>query len=160
MDTVYDAPAYLVDLMFDKNPEISRIVNDTLEVIAEFDDEWAKRVQHEKFRHHNQNWLDMVESRQTDDVSDTFGEDEIGRFIQGDEMLNHPDLYYSADGYEGVILHGDGSLSPEFVVDDMMSSRQSYSRFDFEEIERPMNPFAQNPGVRHANNMQEEFFDY
>uniref|UniRef100_H0VG98 Kinesin associated protein 3 n=1 Tax=Cavia porcellus TaxID=10141 RepID=H0VG98_CAVPO len=61
------APAYLIDLMHDKNNEIRKVCDNTLDIIAEYDDEWAKKIQREKFCWHNSQWLEMVESRQMDE---------------------------------------------------------------------------------------------
>lgn len=33
----------------------------------EYDEEWGRKIQSEKFRFHNNQWLEMVESRQADD---------------------------------------------------------------------------------------------
>lgn len=59
----------------------------------EHDEVWAKKVQSEKFRHHNENWLDMVDSRQVDEMHDMYGDDQIGPFLQ-EGMLDRPDLFY------------------------------------------------------------------
>ena len=57
-----EAPAYLIDLMHDKNPEVRKVCNLTLDTISEFDEEWAKKIQFEKFRFHNLNWIEMIEN--------------------------------------------------------------------------------------------------
>lgn len=44
------APAYLIDLMHDKNAEIRRVCENTLDIIAEVDQEWTIKIQQEKFR--------------------------------------------------------------------------------------------------------------
>ncbi|KAI4810175.1 hypothetical protein KUCAC02_019016 [Chaenocephalus aceratus] len=61
------APAYLIDLMHDKNAEIRKVCDNTLDIIAEYDEEWGRKIQSEKFRFHNNQWLEMVESRQADE---------------------------------------------------------------------------------------------
>ncbi|XP_030631174.1 kinesin-associated protein 3b [Chanos chanos] len=84
-------PAYLIDLMHDKNVEIRKVCDNTLDIIAEYDEEWAKKIQSEKFRWHNSQWLEMMESRQMDDAEP---------YLYGDEPdpLEQPDLFYSTDG--------------------------------------------------------------
>lgn len=42
------APAYLLDLMYDKNNEIPKVCHNTLDIITEHDDEWAKKIQRGK----------------------------------------------------------------------------------------------------------------
>jgi len=44
------APAYLIDLMHDKNSEIRRVCENTLDIIAECDQDWTIKIQLEKFR--------------------------------------------------------------------------------------------------------------
>ncbi len=55
------APAYLIDLMHDKNPEVRRTCGLTLDIISDYDDDWARKIQIEKFRFHNSQWLEMVD---------------------------------------------------------------------------------------------------
>ncbi|XP_013925763.1 PREDICTED: kinesin-associated protein 3-like [Thamnophis sirtalis] len=109
-----EAPAYLIDLMHDKNSEIRKVCDNTLDIIAEYDEEWAKKIQSEKFRWHNSQWLEMVESRQMDENEQyLYGDDRIEPYIHEGDILERPDLYYSADG---LITH-DGAISPDFFSD-------------------------------------------
>ncbi|XP_075887419.1 kinesin-associated protein 3-like [Nelusetta ayraudi] len=97
------APAYLIDLMHDKNTEIRKVCDNTLDIIAEYDEEWGRKIQSEKFRFHNNQWLEMVESRQVDEPESYLYDNDNDR----------ADLFYSADG----ITPGDGSVSPDFFSD-------------------------------------------
>ncbi|CAL8346979.1 unnamed protein product [Merluccius merluccius] len=97
------APAYLIDLMHDKNTEIRKVCDNTLDIIAEYDEEWGRKIQSEKFRFHNNQWLDMVESRQAEE----------GEAYLYDNDNDRTDLFYSADG----ITPGEGSISPDFYND-------------------------------------------
>ncbi|XP_064649316.1 kinesin-associated protein 3-like isoform X2 [Lineus longissimus] len=112
------APAYLIDLMHDKNREIRKVCDDTLDIIAEYDKEWAKKIQLEKFRWHNSQWLEMVETRQMEDnEAYMYGDEGIGSYIQDADILDRPDLFYGApDGYDSMPYDGyvmDGG--PDFV---------------------------------------------
>ncbi|KAI7809138.1 kinesin-associated protein 3 [Triplophysa rosa] len=97
------APAYLIDLMHDKNTEIRKVCDNTLDIIAEYDEEWGKKIQNEKFRWHNSQWLEMVESRQMEDTEP---------YLYGDDPddLDQPDLFYSTDG----MMPPEPGLSPDF----------------------------------------------
>ncbi|XP_075339809.1 kinesin-associated protein 3-like isoform X2 [Odontesthes bonariensis] len=97
------APAYLIDLMHDKNAEIRKVCDNTLDIIAEYDEEWGRKIQSEKFRFHNNQWLEMVESRQADEPEPYLYDNDNDR----------TDLFYSADG----ITPADGSVSPDFFGD-------------------------------------------
>ena len=57
-----DAVAYIIDLMHDKNSEVQRVCDKTLDIISQFDDSWSERVMREKFRFHNAQWLEIVQS--------------------------------------------------------------------------------------------------
>uniref|UniRef100_A0AAR2LNP3 Kinesin associated protein 3 n=1 Tax=Pygocentrus nattereri TaxID=42514 RepID=A0AAR2LNP3_PYGNA len=107
------APAYLIDLMHDKNAEIRKVCDNTLDIIAEYDEEWGRKIQNEKFRWHNSQWLEMVENRQMDEAEPFMYSDEGEPFLQGGDILERPDLFYSADG----IITADSAISPEFFTD-------------------------------------------
>ncbi|WAR31213.1 KIFA3-like protein [Mya arenaria] len=67
----------------------------------EFDEEWAKKIQLEKFRWHNSQWLEMVESRGADEMADPYMYPEEGYadYLQDADILDRPDLFYP-DGYD------------------------------------------------------------
>ncbi|XP_030628420.1 kinesin-associated protein 3a isoform X2 [Chanos chanos] len=120
------APAYLIDLMHDKNAEIRKVCDNTLDIIAEYDLEWGKKIQSEKFRWHNSQWLEMVENRQMDEAEPYLYEDDGEPFLHNGDILEHPDLFYSADG----IIPADGAISPDFFTDFQngdMVGQQSYT---------------------------------
>ena len=58
-----DAVAYLIDLMHDKNPQVQKVCDATLDLIAQIDEHWAARVQREKFQFHNAQWLDIIQQQ-------------------------------------------------------------------------------------------------
>ncbi len=45
-----DAVAYLIDLLHDKNTQVQKVCDATLDIIAQIDDHWAEKVQREKFQ--------------------------------------------------------------------------------------------------------------
>ncbi|KAG2461296.1 KIFA3 protein, partial [Polypterus senegalus] len=111
IELLNEAPAYLIDLMHDKNSEIRKVCDNTLDIIAEYDEEWAKKIQSEKFRWHNSQWLEMVENRQMDENECLiYGEDGIEPYIHEGDILERPDLFYNADG----MIPSDGAISPAF----------------------------------------------
>ncbi|ELW64920.1 Kinesin-associated protein 3, partial [Tupaia chinensis] len=104
----------LNDLMHDKNNEIRKVCDNTLDIIAEYDEEWAKRIQSEKFRWHNSQWLEMVESRQMDESEQyLYGDDRIEPYIHEGDILERPDLFYNSDG----LIASEGAISPDFFND-------------------------------------------
>ncbi|XP_063840518.1 kinesin-associated protein 3-like isoform X4 [Scylla paramamosain] len=100
-----EVPAYLIDLMHDKNTEIRRVCDTTLDIISENDNEWAVRIQCHKFRWYNSQWLDMVEEAEN---IDTMGGEEMA----GGEGLGHSFLHHS-DVLDHQGLYSDGLSSPE-----------------------------------------------
>ncbi|KAK3087402.1 hypothetical protein FSP39_005444 [Pinctada imbricata] len=98
------APAYLIDLMHDKNAEIRKVCDNTLDIISEFDEDWAKKIQLEKFRWHNSQWLEMVENRQIGDIPEPYMYPEEGfdPYIQDADILDRPDLFY--DGNQSFLV--------------------------------------------------------
>ncbi|XP_074524384.1 kinesin-associated protein 3a isoform X1 [Halichoeres trimaculatus] len=130
------APAYLIDLMHDNNAEIRKVCNNTLDIIAEYDEEWGKRIQKEKFRWYNGQWLEMVENRQMDEAAEPFMYgDDAESFIGNGDILERPDLFYNADG----IMSADGAISPEFYND--LSSVAEH----FVPTDRPVSAYGFRP---------------
>ncbi|XP_047443814.1 kinesin-associated protein 3a [Mugil cephalus] len=101
------APAYLIDLMHDNNAEIRKVCGNTLDIIAEYDEEWGRKIQTEKFRWYNSQWLEMVENRQMDEGGEPF------LFGDDGDALDRADLFYTPDG----IISADGAVSPDFYTD-------------------------------------------
>uniref|UniRef100_A0A493TKC0 Kinesin associated protein 3 n=1 Tax=Anas platyrhynchos platyrhynchos TaxID=8840 RepID=A0A493TKC0_ANAPP len=137
------APAYLIDLMHDKNAEIRKVCDNTLDIIAEYDEEWAKKIQSEKFRWHNSQWLEMVESRQMDDSEQyLYGDDRIEPYIHEGDILERPDLYYNADG----LMAPDGAVSPDFFGDYHLQNGDLVGQHPFSSS-IGVDGFGQTPGV-------------
>lgn len=139
------APAYLIDLMHDKNTEIRKVCDNTLDIIAEFDEEWARKIQLEKFRWHNSQWLDIVETRQAEDMSDgyMYPDDNLDPYLQDADILDRPDLFYGPDGYDqGVML--DGHLTPEYIDDGGLynGNMDYYGRQGYDEYDDSYEPYV------------------
>lgn len=91
--------------MHDKNAEIRRVCDLTLDIISEFDEVWAKRIQKEKFQWHNSQWLEMVQTqggREGDIGEDDpylFGgpDDNFSAYVQDADILDRPDLFYPGE---------------------------------------------------------------
>ena len=62
----------------------------------EYDEEWGKKIQTEKFRWHNSQWLEMVENRQMDEAEPFMYGDDGEPFLHNGDILERPDLFYSA----------------------------------------------------------------
>ncbi|CAI2734528.1 unnamed protein product [Schistosoma spindalis] len=56
------AVAYLVDLMHDKNADIRKLCDITLDIVCEYEADWRMRIQTERFRWHNSQWLEMIDT--------------------------------------------------------------------------------------------------
>lgn len=88
-----ETPAYLIDLMHDKNVEIRRICDFCLDIIAMVDTNWATRIKLEKFRNHNSQWLTMVETQETNYVLSNESPDD-------NEEVDMPTVYYELNSDE------------------------------------------------------------
>ncbi|KAB0377577.1 hypothetical protein FD755_012021 [Muntiacus reevesi] len=131
------APAYLIDLMHDKNNEIRKVCDNTLDIIAEYDEEWAKKIQSEKFRWHNSQWLEMVESRQMDESEQyLYGDDRIEPYIHEGDILERPDLFYSSDG----LVASEGAMSPDFFNDYHLQNGDVVGQHSFAGRKKPDMP--------------------
>lgn len=93
---------------------ISNIVSDTLhkqfmlyhkkynifQLFQICDKNWAARIKVEKFRSHNQQWLEMVESTGADSTTHILPDDDdsLSPFISGD-LLKHTILFPSGNNF-------------------------------------------------------------
>ncbi|XP_037553715.1 kinesin-associated protein 3a [Nematolebias whitei] len=97
------AAAYLLDLMHDNNAAIRKVCDNTLDIIAEKDEEWGRRIQTKRFCWYNSHWLDMVENRQLEEPAEPF-------LYQVDrDFLERSDLFYTTDGTGSA----DGTVTPD-----------------------------------------------
>ena len=52
---------YLVDLLQDRHPEVSKAADRALDVIMDTNEQWAVKLRALKFEAHNQDWLEATE---------------------------------------------------------------------------------------------------
>lgn len=57
-----EVPAYLLDLLHDRNPEVCRVCSHALTVLAHYYPEWNRRLCEARFCWHNAQWLAVVQS--------------------------------------------------------------------------------------------------
>ena len=88
------APAYLIDLMHDKNSEVRKVCDGTLDIIAECDPSWGVKIQIEKFRWHNSQWLQMVETQEGEVPQEPLFYDDPYKT----DILDRQDLFYGHPG--------------------------------------------------------------
>ncbi|XP_049812415.1 kinesin-associated protein 3 isoform X1 [Schistocerca nitens] len=93
-----EAPAYLIDLMHDKNTQIRKVCGVCLDIIAECNVDWAERIKLEKFRWHNSQWLEMVESTVMDNTTCSLEPD-----------MNDMPPYYTDDILQRTLLYPSAS---------------------------------------------------
>uniref|UniRef100_A0A0N5BHS9 ARM repeat-containing protein n=1 Tax=Strongyloides papillosus TaxID=174720 RepID=A0A0N5BHS9_STREA len=75
--------AYLIDLMHDTNEPIRNMCDQALQVISESSKEWAKKIDGERFRWHNAQWLEMI----NDSISDIENIDLAGESYYDNENV-------------------------------------------------------------------------
>ncbi|KAI9356221.1 kinesin-associated protein-domain-containing protein [Zopfochytrium polystomum] len=52
--------SYLIDLLYDRNIEIRKMCDVCLDIISEIDEEWVKKIKHQKFQWHNSEYLSLL----------------------------------------------------------------------------------------------------
>ncbi|XP_075259272.1 kinesin-associated protein 3-like isoform X2 [Convolutriloba macropyga] len=123
------APAYIIDLMHDKNAEIRKVCDMTLDIISELDKDWGEKIQRVKFDWHNSQWLELIESADLANAvvsnggvgginsADISGDSEFGNLLQNSDILDHSDLYYQAEGGMGGVggVGGGNMHSPNYI---------------------------------------------
>ncbi|XP_074113836.1 kinesin associated protein 3 [Cotesia typhae] len=132
-ETNNEAPGYLIDLMHDKNPAIRKVCDACLDVIAMCDKEWAARIKVEKFRSHNQQWLEMVESIAVDNANHLIiDDDESLPPYLNDDLLKHTMLFPS--GTTTSFSTDDMEMSGIKSTDSGESHSRPASRRDLDDI--------------------------
>lgn len=129
-----ESPAYLIDLMHDKNPEIRKVCDFCLDVIAMTDGEWASRIKLEKFRSHNAQWMNMVETQQEldqdggggggsyyDSLGDVEGGDRDG--ADADGFGDDLPAYLTSSFLDECMLYSDDALAGSNGAKRPVSSR-------------------------------------
>mmetsp|Transcript_1437 Transcript_1437/g.1212 ORF Transcript_1437/g.1212 Transcript_1437/m.1212 type:complete len:428 (+) Transcript_1437:2-1285(+) len=53
--------SYFVDLLYDKNAEIRKMADQTLDLVMQYDAEWAKQIRLRKFQIYNAQWLEAMQ---------------------------------------------------------------------------------------------------
>ncbi|XP_055523469.1 kinesin-associated protein 3 [Wyeomyia smithii] len=116
-----ESPAYLIDLMHDKNAEIRKVCDFCLDIIAISDNEWASRIKLEKFRNHNSQWLSMVETQEEiDDIQDYGPMDDDDGDIPA---------YLTSDYLDQCMLYQSGESNDDGEANNRSTSAMSnYSR--------------------------------
>merc|ERR1719410_2453273 len=84
-----DATPYLLDLLHDRNTEVQRVCDATLQLIGEISPEWSQKLMAEKFRFHNAQWLEMVQSHSLEELNSAYYQDEED---EDDGLLHDSDI--------------------------------------------------------------------
>lgn len=80
----------------------------------EYDEEWGKKIQMEKFRWYNGQWLEMVENREMDEAGEPYLYGEDGESFMGNrDILDRRDLFYSTGTERGEGGGGGGDVSTQ-----------------------------------------------
>ncbi|CAG9535765.1 unnamed protein product [Cercopithifilaria johnstoni] len=90
---------YLIDLMHDKNLPIRAVCDRALSIIAERSEEWARKMDVERFCWHNLQWLEMVADSNNVTSSDSV-------------ISGSPDIYNEVFGAEDIL----GDPSPDISL--------------------------------------------
>ncbi|XP_065647919.1 kinesin-associated protein 3 isoform X4 [Hydra vulgaris] len=133
------APAYLIDLMHDKNEEVRKVCDNTLDIIAECDPEWKVRIQVEKFRWHNSQWLQMIESQNSEGRYNQNPyyeiDDDYHQVVIDDSDFNYrnsEDYKRNSDNISSDVLGGKNSY--KMVQDAYKMSSNGYDKEQYQQM--------------------------
>uniref|UniRef100_A0A914PG92 Uncharacterized protein n=1 Tax=Panagrolaimus davidi TaxID=227884 RepID=A0A914PG92_9BILA len=85
---------YLINLMHDSNPQLRNMCDQALQFIAESNEYWNKRLNEERFRFHNSQWLEMCEDGgqgEIDNLTDSESEEFNDVILGAEELLLEDD---------------------------------------------------------------------
>ncbi|KAH6947568.1 hypothetical protein HPB50_020083 [Hyalomma asiaticum] len=81
-----EVPAYLLDLLHDRNPEVGRVCGHALTVLAHYYEEWDRRLREAWFCWHNAQWLTVVQSGE---APEEHKEGPCEQFIDRSDLLSN-----------------------------------------------------------------------
>jgi len=130
-----ETPAYLIDLMHDKNIEIRKICDYCLDIIALKNNDWAVRIKLEKFRNHNSQWLNMIETQKNneniDDIDNENDDDYDNQLYKEDD--NNLSKYLNSDYLDQCFYqnptNNDNDADSNFRATSSTSNSRPVSRF-------------------------------
>uniref|UniRef100_A0A1B6ETE2 Kinesin-associated protein 3 n=1 Tax=Cuerna arida TaxID=1464854 RepID=A0A1B6ETE2_9HEMI len=132
-----EAPAYLIDLMHDKNENIRKVCDACLDIIKECNEAWAEKIKTEQFEWHNSHWLTMVENKALDAA--------VGTLADDSEAIPHYDLLQQS------LLLQTGSHSSLNGDDIEIVSNNPQS----DEGSRPVSSYGSTDGGRYGSELEE-----
>ncbi|XP_072936591.1 kinesin-associated protein 3 [Epargyreus clarus] len=131
-----EAPAYLIDLMQDKNVEIRKMCDSCLDIISQMQNEWAARIKVERFRCHNGQWLSVVETLGAEGGAGD-APDDLPPYLCAEYLTTHrlttsdsqTSLNDDSDSFTGDVDFNrtrngiDGHMDESFGVNDSMNGK-------------------------------------
>ncbi|KAL4704070.1 hypothetical protein ACJJTC_001992 [Scirpophaga incertulas] len=130
-----EAPAYLIDLMQDKNVEIRKMCDSCLDIISQMQNEWAARIKVERFRCHNGQWLSVVETLGADGVAGD-NSDDLPPYLSAEYLTTHrlttsdsqTSLNDDSDSFSGEVdLNRNNSNAAESKAKELYGTTESLS---------------------------------
>jgi hypothetical protein len=113
---------YLVELLKDESPVIANAADSALDVVYDFDEQWAVKIRRMRFEAHNKQWLDAVDGHGLLD-HDGFGDGGLRRDGRDDSYDSGEDRSYDR---QGQLLYDD----PNQLYDDDHPDQYGYDEDD------------------------------
>jgi len=115
-----EATPYLLDLLHDRNPEVQRVCDATLQMIGEVSPEWSQKLLAEKFRFHNAQWLEMVQSQQLEEINSAFYDEEGDGLLHDSDILDIDKAELLLGQDLGLDMFSSSEDTPDEVVGESM----------------------------------------
>ena len=125
-----DATPYLLDLLHDRNTEVQKVCDATLQMIGEISPDWSQKLMAEKFRFHNAQWLEMVQSQTLEELNSAYyqdDEDDDDGLLHGSDILDM-DKAELLLGQELDMFSSSEDTPEEGVMGDSMGSSAGLGR--------------------------------
>ncbi|RKO93016.1 kinesin-associated protein-domain-containing protein, partial [Blyttiomyces helicus] len=107
--------SYLIDLLYDRNVEIRKMCDVCLDIIAEIDDEWVKKIRQQKFQWHNSEWLQLIMQASSHGANEHLAYEESAVLYSSKPMPDN----LAASSYSGIASQvgsrqgGSGGFDPD-----------------------------------------------
>ncbi|KAL3084972.1 hypothetical protein niasHS_010041 [Heterodera schachtii] len=114
-ETVAVVPLLLLNLMHDKNTQIRALSEQTLERVAEVNAHWRERIREARFRWHNAQWLEMVETT-TDALHRSAVVDHLTTMAISSDVGGDGTPFHRSNGEVALLTDGGHVLDSEQVL--------------------------------------------
>ncbi|KXS17751.1 kinesin-associated [Gonapodya prolifera JEL478] len=127
--------AYLIDLLYDRNPEIRQLCDTCLDIITEMSPEWGPRIRYQRFRWHNAEWFLVALPNHDSSEFSTYSHQAGGRYVPEVEFHGKRSVARQLERSGGLSRLSDDNEDSGDNESDIYNFNDRRAMLDLEDIE-------------------------